>query len=82
MSEFQDLFADFQKSTYTVLAKDIRCYEHKKPQPSFSYQLHTLFCQALGASPDTFSDTLQDKSTEFLDRFLDRCIEIAENEDI
>lgn len=72
---------DYLNSTFT-LTTEILNPPNKKLSEPLSYQAHKLFCLALGATSDPYNETLQDKSTEFYDRFLDHCIELAENEAI
>lgn len=78
--EFRDILKDYPASSFTVTSRDLGRYELNSPKEPFSYKLHKLFCRAFGAKADFYSQTLQDKSPEFYDRFLDHCIELAENE--
>ncbi len=75
--EFSKIFAEFPDSTFTRLPRDF-------PAPPtavrLSYQLHRFFCAAFGTETGPYSETLPDQSTGTLDRFLDHCIELAENE--
>lgn len=82
--EFQQIFKNYKNSTFTLTTKkftsSLAGSADKKSKEPFSYQLHRYFCAALGVQADQYSETLQDKSTEFYDRFLDHCVELAENE--
>jgi len=81
--EFTPLFRNYQSSTFTLISKNQTQFKIKikNVRPPLSYLLHRFFCMALGVKSDPYNDTLQDKSTEFYQRFLDHCIELAENED-
>lgn len=76
--EFWNLLKNYPFSSFTVASTDLKGHS-SAPEP-LSYKLHRLFCRVLGTRADDYSTTLPDKSTEFFDRFLDRCIELAENE--
>lgn len=75
-SEFSSIFENYPNSTFTH-STDVFVSTQREP---FSYKLHKLFCTAAGFKADPYFETLPDKSTEFYDRFLDRCIELAEND--
>ncbi len=45
-----------------------------------SYILHSLFCKVMGSTADPYGETLLDQNKLLYDRFLDHCIELAENE--
>lgn len=72
--EFVDIFKSCSNCTFTLTR-----FNSTLTEP-LSYKLHRLFCGSLGFSTDPFNDTFPDKSTAFFDRFLDRCVELAENE--
>lgn len=44
------------------------------------YQLHRLFCKAMGSEALPYEETLLAKDPTLYDRFLDHCIYLAENE--
>lgn len=48
--------------------------------PPFNYQLHQWFCRCLGCPAVTYSQTLLKADKLIYDRFLDHCIELAEND--
>lgn len=82
--ELSEVVEIFHNSTFTIIS-EILCQHEKLSEmlnEPLSYQAHKLFCLALGIKADPYNETLQDKSTEFYDRFLDHCIELAENESI
>ena len=72
--EFNEIFRGYPNCTFTLTQ-----FKSTLTEP-LSYKLHRLFCAAVGALSDPYCETLPDKSTAFYDRFLDRCVELAENE--
>jgi hypothetical protein len=44
------------------------------------YQLHQLFCKVMGTNALNYEETLLAKDPTLYDRFLDHCIDLAENE--
>lgn len=77
--EFKAVFNQYTDSSFTItdhFNKPLSTYE-----PLY-FKLHRLFCRLQGYRPGTYSSTLSNKTTEFYERFLDHCIELAENEDI
>lgn len=59
---------------------ELRSFE-APPQPSpLLYHLHQIFCRTLGTEPLSYEATLNTKDPTLYDRFLDRCVELAENE--
>ncbi len=77
--EFADLLKQYPDSTLT-LTDTLRNISENPATETFSYKLHRLFCAVLGLKVDSFEATLPIKTLEFYDRFLDRCVELAENE--
>ncbi len=73
-NEFAEIFRSYPNSTFSLSVCNSTL---KEP---LNYKLHRLFCYASGISADPFNDTFPDKSAAFYDRFLDRCVELAENE--
>jgi hypothetical protein len=45
-----------------------------------SFRLHQLFCRVENVTPVAFEHTLLNENQAMFDRFLDHCIELAENE--
>lgn len=80
--EFRELFKNYEDSTFTIISKDLIPVQHELAREPLSYRLHRLICRVYRLPAEPFNQTLQDKSTEFYDRFLDHCIELAENESI
>lgn len=81
-NELSEMLNEMKNSTFTLTDKNIS-YEHSVSfSEPISYKLHRIFCRISGTPADPYKDTLPDKSTEFFDRFLDHCIDLAENEDI
>lgn len=72
--EFREIFKSYPNCTFTLTR-----FNTTSKEP-LAYKFHRFFCAAVGVSADPYNDTLPDKSTAFYDRFLDRCVELAENE--
>lgn len=52
----------------------------EKIKAPLSYQLHGLFCSLMNSRALPYEQTLLDKNRLVYDRFLDHCVELAENE--
>lgn len=78
--ELRELLKDYPDSSFTFILRDLSKFELNSPKETLLYKLHKLFCRVFGTKADPYNQTLQDKSPEFYDRFLDHCIELAENE--
>lgn len=55
-------------------------FEVPRSVPPLRYRLHTLFCALMNSRAVHFEQTLLQKNRALYDRFLDHCIELAENE--
>lgn len=55
-------------------------FDVKPLEPSLTYRLHQFFCRIMGSQAIPYEQTLLVKDPTLYDRFLDRCIELAENE--
>lgn len=77
--EFDSILNEYKDSSFTI-SDDLKM--PSVPTEPLQYKLHRLFCRLQGHTPAVYCSTLPDKSTEFYERFLDHCIELAENEDI
>ena len=77
--EFKDLLVNFPDSTITLSESFTAAGETNKITP-LQYQLHVMFCRISNAIPEEYSCTFPDKSRQIYERFLDRCVELAENE--
>ncbi len=78
--EFAEVFKKYPHSTFTF-AEDFKEYfQRKNISPSLSYRLHQIFCKLNGSSTDSFTAVFPDKNVVLYERFLDHCIELAENE--
>lgn len=54
-----------------------------RPTPGFAYRIHRIFCRMNGAEADPYFESgWNDRDAALYNRFLDRCIELAENEAI
>lgn len=76
-NEFREFWLSFESSTFTLVPRDL---PQTLPREPWSYRLHRFFCAIMGTSADPYEQTLPDNSPEFYDRFLDHCIELAEND--
>ena len=52
----------------------------EETHPDTRYKLHSRFTRLMGAEPEEYSAVFPVKNVLIYDRFLDRCIELAENE--
>lgn len=78
--EFSEILQKYSGSTFTF-AEDFKEYfENKNISPTLNYRLHQLFCRLNGTSADDFNAVFPDKNVVLYERFLDRCVELAENE--
>lgn len=82
LREFGDILAQYPESSHTVIPRDLVPWGRQKAaREPLRYRLHRLFCSVMGIPADPFAQTLAaDQSRAFYDRFLDHCIELAENE--
>jgi hypothetical protein len=76
--EFREIIATNSDSTFTF-TEDFKS-ETKSLRVPLSYQLHRLFCRFNGTRADSYAGVFPDKNVALYERFLDRCIELAENE--
>ena len=65
--------------TSTLAPELFKSFKNNSNAP-LSYRLHRFFCWALGSRALPFDQTLLEKDKILYDRFLDHCIELAENE--
>jgi hypothetical protein len=77
--EFHQVLGRFKDSTFTY-AEDFFQYSSKEKSTPLSYRLHRLFCLLNGSKADDYPAVFPDKNVVLLERFLDRCVELAENE--
>lgn len=78
--EFKDLLEKYENSnSSSTFSLSSEFADSTKPAP-LHYQLHRLFCLGLGIKTESYSDGLPGTDKLFLDRFLDHCIDLAENE--
>lgn len=75
--EFAELLKQYPDSTKTLTAKNFASINTKT---DFLYRLHEVCCKFYGVSADPYNETLPEKNIEFYNRFLDHCIELAEND--
>jgi hypothetical protein len=78
-SEFNNLLADQTQSSFTLIPRDLKFEVKDEP---LNYRLHRIFCTLFGSQAEPYVQTLPQKSSEFYDRFLDHCVELAENESL
>lgn len=80
-AELQAVFTPYSSSSFTLIPRDLK-HKESTPSPSLQYCLHQIFCRLTGNKAEAYEQVLPYKSLEFYDRFLDHCIELAENEDL
>ena len=78
--ELSDVFSKYPDSTFTF-PEDFKEYiENKNLRVPLSYRLHQAFCVFNGSKADSYLGVFPDKNVVLYERFLDRCIDLAENE--
>lgn len=77
--EFKEVLAGIHSVSVTLTDSFIDS-SSLKPTTPFSYQLHTLFSKLNRTDSDPFHHTLNWSDPSLYDRFLDHCVELAENE--
>lgn len=82
-NELQEVIATFPGSTVTKLPGQFQSLiEAGQTRTPLSFHLHRAYCKLSLSLPPRYSETLPLISQEFLQRFLDHCIELAENDHI
>lgn len=76
-NELKDVLPQTEGCTFTRLPT-IRLKD--ETQEPLSYQLHRLFSKTMGTLTPPHDQVLLNRSLEFYDRFLDHCVDLAENE--
>lgn len=79
--EFSQVLQKYSGSTFTFADDFQKYFGNKTISPGLKYRMHQLFCKLNGTAADDFSAVFPEKNVVLYDRFLDRCIELAENED-
>lgn len=75
-SELSEILTAYSDSSLTLLPGR---FKNSLTSP-VTYKLHQLLCGLYGEQAHPFEQTLPDRSLSFFDRFLDHCIELAEND--
>ena len=65
-----------KKATYFLTPTDL----FQQLMTPIGYRVHQIFCWLRGLPVTNFAQTFSNSSRETLDRFLDHCIKLAENE--
>lgn len=78
-SEFSEIFSQYPGSTFTLTDSFVDSFSEKLSTP-ISYNFHKWFCGFYGVDTEAFKATFPDNNVLLRERFLDRCIELAENE--
>lgn len=76
--ELKDILPETHFNTFTRLPTVLLGNE-VLTEPLF-YKCHRLFCLLFGTKVPPYSQVLLDRRLEFYDRFLDHCVDLAENE--
>jgi hypothetical protein len=79
--EFADILKAYPKSTVTYIEDFKNDFCSTNPPIPLKYKFHEWFCRLQGTQPDDFLATFPVKNVVLCERFLDRCIELAENEE-
>lgn len=82
--ELNDLFTTNPQNTLTRLDVWIeQAPSEDRPSPSFGYRIHRIFCKLMGSQADPyFESAWNNRDAALYNRFLDRCVELAENDSI
>ncbi|MGZ3691573.1 MAG: hypothetical protein ACXVAX_08715 [Pseudobdellovibrio sp.] len=78
-SEFADLFKKYPGSTFTNPESLMNAVEKPQSVP-LSYKLHSLFSGLMNVEVENYNAVFPVKNIVIYERFLDRCVELAENE--
>lgn len=78
--EFSEILQKFPGSTFTFSEDFKEHFDKKNLSIPLSYSLHQLFCKFDGATADNYLAVFPDKNVVLFERFLDRCVDLAENE--
>lgn len=78
--EFKQELATYADSTLTVIGKDSEFTGFHFRRAPLSYQLHKLFCRLSSVKAEDYANTLPLQKLEDYDRFLDHCVQLAEDE--
>lgn len=77
--EFKNLLAEYQTSSFTIIGKN---YEISEGTLSIKlrYSLHSILGYLRKTPFEPYSYTLNEFNLDFFNRFLDHCVELAEND--
>lgn len=76
-TELKEALSDQTESSFTLI--DMQ-FNSEKDSISLQYYIHKLYCKVMGTTVEPYGQTLSDKNLDVYNRFLDHCIELAENE--
>jgi hypothetical protein len=79
-NEFDEVFKKYPGSTFTFAEDFKKYFQDQNKTPNLGYRLHEVFCKLNGTEADDYSAVFPDKNVVLYDRFLDRCVDLAENE--
>lgn len=78
--EFKDQISFPSYSTFTNIGESFKPSSIANWRVPISFRLHQLFCQLMGAKSNQYENTLSIKNDLDFDRFLDHCVQLAEDE--
>lgn len=79
--EFRELLSDHPGSSLTVTDEFVDTAGTSIFSP-LNYLLHRIYCALLGLKTESYSSLLNSKDPLLRERFLDHCVELAENDAI
>ncbi len=77
--EFAEILRLYPGSTFTMTETFNDSFDEKLHKP-LSYIFHEWFCRIYGVKTEAYKAVFPDNNVLLRERFLDRCVELAENE--
>lgn len=82
-TELESVIKEFPASTLTLLPGMFRSlFQNHSLRTPLRYQLHSAYCRLQSLPTGPYLELSSEASEEFCQRFLDHCIELAENDHI
>ncbi|MBC7741278.1 MAG: hypothetical protein H7061_03715 [Bdellovibrionaceae bacterium] len=79
-AEFNNQIQFQPESTFTVIGQDFIIDSTRSGGGPLIFRAHQLFCRIFGVKPERYEHTLKLTNDSDYDRFLDHCVQLAENE--
>jgi hypothetical protein len=78
--EFKTQLDQIPNSSLTIISKQFIAPKIPAWRIPMMYRLHQWFCQFYRIKPERYENTLSVSDSQVYDRFLDHCVELAEDE--